>query len=70
MNKDIQCAKKYAKKQQLINDNEHLNSIANSDAKYSAQEGFGFCGHFLILMSYLMLVLGMPFTLCCCMRVR
>jgi len=45
------------------------NTITNSDAKYSAEEGFGLCGHFLIFMSYVILVIGMPFTLCCCIKV-
>lgn len=39
------------------------------DAKYSAEEGFGLCGQFLIVLSYLLLLLGMPFTLCCCLKV-
>ena len=47
----------------------NFNQIQNSDAKYSAEEGFGLCGHFLIGLSYFMLIIGMPFTLCCCMKV-
>ena len=39
------------------------------DAKYTAEEGFGFCGHVLIALSYIMLFIGLPFTLCCCMKV-
>ncbi|CAF0896016.1 unnamed protein product [Brachionus calyciflorus] len=46
-----------------------FNDIPNSDAKYSAEEGFGFCGHVLIGLSYFMLFMGLPFTLCCCMKV-
>ena len=49
--------------------NENMSTIPNSDAKYSAEEGFDFCGHFLIVLSYLLLVLGFPFTLCCCIKV-
>ena len=49
--------------------NDNFNSIPNSDAKYSAEEGFGICGHLLIILSYLILVVGLPFTLCCCMKV-
>lgn len=41
----------------------------HGDAKYSAEEGFGFCGHVLIALSYVMLFVGLPFTLCCCMKV-
>ena len=40
-----------------------------SDAKYTAEEGFGLCGQFLIVLSYLLLLIGMPFTLCCCLKV-
>ena len=43
--------------------------VQNSDAKYTAEEGFGFCGHVLIALSYVMLFVGLPFTLCCCMKV-
>ena len=39
------------------------------DAKYTAEEGFGLCGQFLIVLSYLLLLIGMPFTLCCCLKV-
>lgn len=46
-----------------------FNQIQGSDAKYSAEEGFGFCGHILILLSYFLLFVGLPFTLCCCMKV-
>ena len=48
----------------------NFNQIQNSDAKFSAEEGFGFCGHLLIGLSYFMLIIGMPFTLCCCMKVK
>ena len=41
-----------------------------ADAKYSAEQGFGICGHILIFLSYVMLIVGLPFTLCCCMKVR
>lgn len=48
---------------------DNLSPIMNSDAKYSAEEGFDICGHFLIFLSYLLLILGFPFTLCCCIKV-
>lgn len=53
----------------LLQLDKQVNFNQNSDAKYSAEEGFGFCGHFLIGLSYFMLIIGLPFTLCCCMKV-
>jgi erythrocyte band 7 integral membrane protein len=39
------------------------------DAKYSAEDGFGIFGGFLIVLSYILIFIGFPFSLCCCLRV-
>jgi hypothetical protein len=33
-------------------------------------EGFGCCGYFLIGISYLLVALSFPFSLCCCIKVE
>jgi hypothetical protein len=33
-------------------------------------DGFGFCGYFLIGISYLLVALTFPFSLCCCIKVE
>jgi hypothetical protein len=75
---DLNCQKKLIifiskitlKKITTLDKQVSFNQIQNSDAKYTADEGFGFCGHFLIALSYFLLVVGLPFTLCCCMKVN
>jgi len=49
---------------QLVQELDHY-----GDAKYTAEEGFGLCGQFLIALSYFLIVIGLPFTLCCCIKV-
>ncbi len=34
-----------------------------------ANEGYGFCGNFLIFLSYALIVLTFPFSVCCCIKI-
>ncbi|CAF0899547.1 unnamed protein product [Brachionus calyciflorus] len=40
-----------------------------NDAKDNKQEGFGACGYLLIGLSYILVAISFPFSLCCCIKI-
>ena len=40
------------------------------DANQSPEYGFGFCGYCLIGISYILVALTFPLSICCCMKVK
>ena len=39
------------------------------DAQQDAKEGYGCCGYFLMGLSYFLVFISFPFSLCCCIKV-
>lgn len=39
------------------------------DAKENAIEGFGFCGYCLIGLSYFLVAITFPISVCCCLKI-